>query len=528
VRGSVRGGVRGAVRSSAEQALSALHEAAGQARFGVVLREVGRVLTVGDGIATVSGLTNAMVDELLVFASGVKGYAFNLDEAEIGCVLLGPEQGIQAGELVQGSGEILRIPVGEGFLGRTVNALGEPIDGRGPVHARDSWPVERDAPGIVDRQPVRQPLETGIKSIDATIPIGRGQRELILGDRRLGKTTIAVDTILNQRGKGVLCFYVSIGQKSSTTAKVVELLRARGALDYTCVIVGGADDPPGMQFVAPYAGCTLAEYFMERGRDTLVIYDDLSKHADVYREISLLLRRPPGREAYPGDIFYIHSRLLERAAKLEDRLGGGSQTALPIIETREQNISAYIPTNLISITDGQIYLSPDLFNQGHRPAVDVGRSVSRIGGATQVAAMRQLGGPVRLRYSQFVELEIFTKFGARVERSTREAIERGRRIKEVLKQPPHSPWPMEEQVLVFFAAHEGLLDPVPTERVAAFEDFLREKAPERLGSQLARIAAGSPLDDQAREELRREISDLVQEFIKASGKEPPAGPGKAA
>lgn len=501
------------IRQGTERALAALSRAARKTEFGVAREEVGRVMSVGDGIATVSGLSGALADELVAFEGSVMGYVFNLDEAEIGCILLGPEAAIQAGAQVRRTGEIIRVPVGEELIGRVVNGLGQPVDGRGPLGARHFFPIERDAPAIVDRQPVREPLETGLKSIDATIPIGRGQRELILGDRRLGKTTIAIDTILNQRDKDVICIYVSIGQKNATTAKVIDLLREAGALDYTCVVVGAADDPPGMQFVAPYAGCSMAEYFMERGRDTLIVYDDLTKHADVYRELSLLLRRPPGREAYPGDIFYIHSRLLERSAKLADRLGGGSQTALPIIETKAQNIAAYIPTNLISITDGQIYLSPDLFNQGHRPAVDVGRSVSRIGGKTQVAAMQRLGGPIRLQYTQFLELEIFTKFGARVERSTREAIERGRRIKEVFKQPPHVLWPMADQVLIFFAADEGLLDAVPVERVAEFEGRLRDFARDKLSRLRARIAAGRPLEEADREELRRSLSGLAQEFL---------------
>ncbi len=497
----------------AEQALEAVRAAAQGARFGVVRQEVGRVVAVGGGIAAVSGLSETLLDEIVAFEGGVLGYAFNLDEDEIGCVLLGPETGIAAGARVRRTGEAVRVPVGEALLGRVVNGLGQPIDGRGPLRAADHYPVERDAPAIVDRQPVRRPLETGIKSIDSAIPVGRGQRELILGDRRSGKTTIAIDAILNQRGRDVLCFYVSIGQKASTTAKVIDLLRERAALDYTCVVVGAADDPPGLQFVAPYAGCSMSEYFMERGRDTLIVYDDLTKHADIYRELSLLLRRPPGREAYPGDIFYIHSRLLERSARLHDRLGGGSQTALPIIETRAQNIAAYIPTNLISITDGQIYLSPDLFNQGHRPAVDVGRSVSRIGGSTQLAAMRQLGGPVKLAYSQFLELEIFTKFGARVERRTQEAIERGRRIKEVLKQPPHSPWTMGEQVLIFFALQEGLLDRVPVPRVAAYQEALRRFAAAELGPSLGQIEAGRPLEGELREGLRRRLGEFTAAFL---------------
>jgi len=505
------------IREGAERALEVLGEAARRTELGVVREEVGRVLSVGDGVATVSGLSDALLDEVVVFESGVEGYCANLNETEIGCNLLGSEETISAGHRVHRTGKVIQVPVGEEVLGRVLNGLGEPVDGGPPPRARTYYPIEREAPAITQRQPVREPLETGIKAIDATIPIGRGQRELILGDRRLGKTTIAIDTILNQRGKDVLCFYVSIGQKSATTAKVVDLLRQQGALEYTCVVVGAADDPPGLQFIAPYAGCSMAEYFMERGRDALIVFDDLSKHADIYRELSLLLRRPPGREAFPGDIFYIHSRLLERSAKLSEDRGAGSLTALPIIETQAQNIAAYIPTNLISITDGQLYLSPDLFNQGHRPAVDVGRSVSRIGGETQVPAMRQLGGPVKLQYSQFLELEIFTKFGARVEKTTREAIERGRRIKEVLKQPPHDPWSMGEQVAIFFAARTGLLDPVPVGQVAPFEAGLRDHLRTSAAPLLDALGQGGAFGDKEKDDLRRRIEGYRAQFLAAQG-----------
>lgn len=506
----------GSLRQKAEEALAALSKAAGSLRPGVVHQEVGRVLSIGAGVAAVSGLSGALLDEVVVFESGVEGYCADLGREAMGVILLGPEERVAAGERVRRTGEPIRVPVGETLLGRVVNAIGEPIDGGVPLEPEGHLAIEREAPRIVDRQPVREPLQTGLKSIDTAIPIGRGQRELILGDRRLGKTTIAVDTILNQRGKDVVCFYVSIGQKSATTAKLIEVLRQRGAMDYTCVVVGAGGEAPGLQFVAPYAGCAMSEWFMERGRDTLIVYDDLSKHADIYRELSLLLRRPPGREAFPGDIFYIHSRLLERSAKLSDRLGGGSQTALPIVETQAQNIAAYIPTNLISITDGQIYLSPDLFNQGHRPAVDVGRSVSRVGGETQLPAMRALGGPVRLEYSQYLELEVFTKFGARVEKTTQEAIRRGRRIKEALKQPPHDPWAPGEQVAVFFAAHDGLLDDIPADAVGQFQERLRERLRERAGELMAGFASGRPLGEAEKAELRRLTQGLKAEFPAAA------------
>ncbi|MFH0809155.1 MAG: F0F1 ATP synthase subunit alpha [Pseudomonadota bacterium] len=505
------------ILEGARRAARVLSEVARATRFGVARQEMGRVLGVGDGIASVSGLSDASLGELLEFLQGrggrTLGYAFNLDASEVGCILLGSEEAVRAGDRVLPTGRGVMVPVGFTLLGRVVNALGEPIDGGPPLRAEAFRPVEREAPAIVERQPVRRPLETAIKVIDVAIPIGRGQRELILGDRRLGKTTIAVDTILNQRDRNMPCFYVSIGQKNAATAKIIDLLRRRGALKYTCVVVGAADDPPGLQFLAPYAGCAMAEYLMEQGQDTLIVYDDLSKHADTYRALSLLLRRPPGREAYPGDIFYVHSRLLERSAKLAEALGGGSQTALPIVETQAQNLAAYIPTNLISITDGQIYLSPELFNQGQRPAVDVGRSVSRIGGATQVAAMRGLGGLVRLEYSQFKELETFSKFGARVEKTTRERIERGRRLSEALKQPPHEAWPVEEQVVLFLALHEGLLNAVPEAEVGAFAERLRLHAREHLAPLLRAIAADRELAPAEVEDLRRETAGLVSEFF---------------
>jgi F-type H+-transporting ATPase subunit alpha len=414
---------------------------------------------------------------------------------------------------VRSTGDVLKVPVGKGVIGRVMTPLGDPLDGKGPIPVERYEPIERDAAQIIDRQGVTQPLETGIKSIDVMIPIGRGQRELILGDRRVGKTAIAIDTILNQKNKSVFCFYVSIGQKSSSTAHLIETLRERDALEYTTIVVAGADDPPGLQYIAPYAACSMAEYFMERGEHALIIYDDLTKHANVYRELSLLLRRPPGREAYPGDIFYIHSRLLERSARLRDQKGGGTLTALPIIETQAQNISAYIPTNLISITDGQIYLDPVLFNQGLKPAVDIGKSVSRVGGKTQIPAMKELGGRLKLDYSQFLELEIFTQFGAKVEESTLKAIEKGRRIKEVLKQPRYKPLSLSEQVVIMFAASRNLLAELRLEDIHSFERMLREKARTGIPEILNKIESGNSLTDADKEMMEKTVLECIARFI---------------
>jgi F-type H+-transporting ATPase subunit alpha len=435
-------------------------------------RRVGVVESVGDGIAIVSGLHEAMVDELLLFATGVLGLALSLDEATLGCVLLGSEKGIEAGDLVQSTGRVIEVPVGEPLAGRVVNALGQPIDGRGPIDTDRSRRIENDAPQVLDRIPVQEPLQTGIKAIDAVIPLGRGQRELIIGDRQIGKTTIAVDAVLNQQRTNVRCFYVCIGQKMSTVAQIVDTFAEYGAMDYTTVVVAGAEEPPVMLYLAPYTGCAMAEQVMCDGGHALVIYDDLTKHAIAYRELSLLLRRPPGREAYPGDIFYLHSRLLERSAKLNDQLGGGSMTALPIVETKAGNLAAYIPTNLISITDGQIYLSPTLFQQDIKPAIDVGLSVSRVGGAAQNRAMRAVSRHLKLDIAQYLELQIFARFGTELDSETRRQLARGQHVREVLRQPQHQPMPVSHQVVILYAAGQGYLDDLSIDQVLDFEHYL--------------------------------------------------------
>jgi F-type H+-transporting ATPase subunit alpha len=437
-------------------------------------RTVGRVAEVGDGIARVSGLPDAAVNELLEFEDGSVGLALNLDEESIGAVVLGDVDKIEEGQTVKATGRILSIPVGDGILGRVVNALGEPIDGKGELTGTQLRRMEIQAPGIMGRQPVHEPLQTGIKSIDAMTPIGRGQRELIIGDRKTGKTTIAVDTILNQKGLGVKCIYVAIGQKSSTVAQTVDTLRANGALDYTVVVVAPAADPAPFKYLAPYAGCAIGQHWMDNGEHALVVYDDLSKQAEAYRQISLLLRRPPGREAYPGDVFYLHSRLLERAAKLSDANGAGSLTALPIIETKAGDVSAFIPTNVISITDGQVYLQDNLFKSGVRPAVDVGISVSRVGSAAQIKSMKAVAGTLKGDLAQFRELEAFATFGSELDAVSKAQLERGYRLVELLKQPLNSPMPVEEQVLSIFAGTKGYLDDLPVVDVGRFEQELIE------------------------------------------------------
>jgi F-type H+-transporting ATPase subunit alpha len=434
--------------------------------------QVGRVKEVGDGIATVVGLPGAAVNELLEFESGTLGLALNLDEESIGAVVLGEASDVAEGEAVKATGRILSVPVGDGLLGRVVNAIGEPVDGSGPLTNVASRRMEIQAPGIMGRQPVHEPLQTGIKAIDSMTPIGRGQRELIIGDRKTGKTTIAIDTIINQRGLGVKCIYVAIGQKESTVANTVETLRQYGALEYTVVVVAGASDPSPFKYLAPYAGCAMGQHWMENGEHALAVYDDLSKQAEAYRQISLLLRRPPGREAYPGDVFYLHSRLLERAAKLNDERGAGSLTALPVIETKAGDISAYIPTNVISITDGQIYLQDDLFKSGVRPAFDTGQSVSRVGGAAQIKAMKKAVGTLKGDLSQFRELESFAAFGSELDKVSQAQLDRGYRLVELLKQPLNSPMPVEEQVVSLYAATNGYLDPVPVTEVRRFENEL--------------------------------------------------------
>ena len=437
-------------------------------------RTVGRIASVGDGIARVSGLPNAAVNELLEFEDGTLGLALNLDEESIGAVVLGDVEGVEEGQTVKATGRILSVPVGDGVLGRVVNGLGEPIDGKGPLVGVQVRRMEIQAPSIMGRQPVGEPMQTGIKAIDAMTPVGRGQRELIIGDRKTGKTTVAIDTILNQKGQGVKCIYVAIGQKGSTVAQTVETLRRYGAMDYTVVVNAPAADPAPFKYLAPYAGCAMGQYWMENGEHALVVYDDLSKQAEAYRQLSLLLRRPPGREAYPGDVFYLHSRLLERAAKLSDANGAGSLTALPIIETKAGDVSAYIPTNVISITDGQIYLQDDLFKSGVRPAVDVGISVSRVGGAAQIKAMKSVSGTLKLDLAQFRDLEAFATFGSELDAVSKAQLERGYHLVELLKQPLNSPMPVEEQVVSIYAGTNGFLDDVPVSDVRRFEDELLE------------------------------------------------------
>lgn len=448
--------------------------------------DVGTVINVGDGIARVHGLENAMQGELLEFANGVVGMALNLEESNVGVVILGPYTDIREGDQVKRTGRIMEVPVGEELLGRVVNPLGQPVDGKGPINTTQFRPIESPAPGVIDRKSVHEPMQTGLKAIDSMVPIGRGQRELIIGDRQTGKTAIAIDTIINQKGTGVKCIYVAVGQKQSTVANVVETLRRNGALDYTIVVTAGASEPSPLLYLAPYAGCSMGEYFMYKGEHVLVIYDDLSKQAAAYRELSLLLRRPPGREAYPGDVFYIHSRLLERAAKLSDKLGGGSLTALPFIETQASDVSAYIPTNVISITDGQIFLESDLFYSGQRPAVNVGISVSRVGGAAQIKAMKKVAGTLRLDLAAYRELQAFSQFGSDLDKSTVSRLNRGARTMEILKQGVNQPMPVEKQVVSIYSAVKGHLDDIAIEDILRFEHefhaFLDSSRPEVLAS----------------------------------------------
>lgn len=470
---------------------------------------VGTVLTVGDEIAHVFGLDDVMSGELLEFPNNVYGMALNLEEDNVGCVLLGDETLVKEGDIVKKTGRVVEVPVGEALLGRVVNPLGQPLDGKGVIKTESTRPIESTAPGIVDRQPVDTPLQTGIKAIDSMIPIGRGQRELIIGDRQTGKTAIAIDTIINQKGQDVICIYVAIGQKASTVAEIAERLAQHNALDYTIIVSATASQPASLQYIAPYAGCAIGEYFMyEQNRDVLVIYDDLSKHAVAYRSLSLLLRRPPGREAYPGDVFYLHSRLLERAARLSDEIGGGSLTALPIIETQAGDISAYIPTNVISITDGQIYLEGELFFAGIRPAVNVGISVSRVGGAAQTKAMKKVAGTLRLDLSQYRELEAFAQFGSDLDQATQRRLNRGERIVEVLKQPQYSPMNVEDQVLIIYTATRGHLDDIPVDNIARFEKeflaYIHANYPE-LGEEIRSEANLS-------EECEEKLVQVIREF----------------
>ena len=474
--------------------------------------ETGVVILVGDGISKVSGLDKCMAGELVEFPNGAYGMAQNLEEDSVSVVILGNDEGIKEGDTVKRTGKVVSVPVGKSLLGRVVNALGEPIDGKGPITAEAYRPIESPAPGIIDREPVNKPLQTGIKAIDSMIPIGRGQRELIIGDRQTGKTTIATDTILNQKGKDVICIYVAIGQKRSTVAQIVNNLTAEGGMDYTIVVSATASELAPMQYIAPYAGCTMGEHFMHQGKDVLVIYDDLSKHAVAYRAISLLIRRPPGREAYPGDVFYLHSRLLERAAHMSQEKGGGSLTALPIIETQAGDVSAYIPTNVISITDGQIFLESELFNSGVMPAVNPGISVSRVGGAAQIKAMKKVSGSLKLVYSQYRELQSFAQFGSDLDADTKARLALGERIVAVLKQKNNAPVEVAQQVCILYAATNGYLDSIAVSQVPEFEVRLQEHMENRYPQVLEAIRGTGKLEPETEQSLKQALSELVARF----------------
>jgi F-type H+-transporting ATPase subunit alpha len=480
---------------------------------GVTVSEVGSVISVGDGVARIHGLEKVMAGELLDLPHEIAGLALNLEEDQVSAVLLGDCSKIREGDVVKRTRRIISVPVGEALVGRVVDALGRPTDGKGAIITEEFNPIERLAPGVVDRLPVREPLQTGLKAIDAMIPIGRGQRELIIGDRQTGKTAIALDTMLNQKGGDVICIYVAIGQKRSTIAQVIKTLEEHDAMKYTIVVEAGSSDPAPMQYIAPYAGCAMGEYFRDRGRHALCIYDDLSKHAVSYREISLLLRRPPGREAYPGDVFYLHSRLLERAAKLNKEKGGGSLTALPIIETQAGDVSAYIPTNVISITDGQIYLDADLFNTGIRPAVDVGLSVSRVGGNAQIKAMKQTAGTLRLELAQYRELAAFAQFGSDLDKTTQAQLNRGRRLTEVLKQNQYRPLPVEKQIATIFAGTGGYLDDLAVEDCLAFEAALHEFMDNSYPAVGRALVEKKQIDDALRADLRKMLDEFKAKFM---------------
>ncbi len=476
------------------------------------VKEVGTVLSVGDGIARIFGLDDAMVGELVAFDHGVSGIVLNLEEGDVGIAVMGEDRGIREGDLVKRTGRIAEVPVGEALLGRVVDALGTPIDGKGPIAAKENRKIEIKAPGIVSRRSVHEPLQTGIKAIDGMIPIGRGQRELIIGDRQTGKTAVALDTIINQKGKDVYCFYVAIGQKQSTVAQVVDKLSRHGAMAYTTVIAANASDPAALQFISPYTGCTMAEYFRDSGRHALIVYDDLSKQAVAYRQLSLLLRRPPGREAYPGDVFYLHSRLLERASKLSDDRGGGSLTALPIIETQAGDVSAYIPTNVISITDGQIYLETDLFYSGVRPAVNVGLSVSRVGGSAQIKAMKQVAGTLRLELAQYRELAAFAQFGSDLDKATQAQLGRGARLVELLKQAQYVPMPVEEQVVTIYAGTQGYVDAYPATAVVRYAEEMLAFMRGKYKTLLQDIVTKKTLDDALKQALTQALNEFKVQF----------------
>ena len=479
----------------------------------VSVAEIGTIMSLGDGIARVHGLEKVMAGEMVEFPHGVTGIAMNLEEDQVGVVLLGEYNKIREGDDVKRTGKIMSVPVGDALIGRVVDALGRPIDGNGPIITQHTIAIERGAPGVIDRQPVKQPVQTGIKAIDAMIPIGRGQRELIIGDRQTGKTAICIDAIINQKGGDMVCIYVAIGQKRSTVAQVVKTLEEQGAMAYTIVVSASASDPTPMQYIAPYAGCAIGEFFRDSGRHALVIYDDLSKHAAAYREISLLLRRPPGREAYPGDVFFLHSRLLERAAKLADGLGGGSLTALPIIETQAGDVSAYIPTNVISITDGQIYLEADLFNSNVRPAINVGLSVSRVGGNAQIKAMRSVAGTLRLDLAQYRSLAAFAQFGSDLDKSSQAQLSRGERMVEILKQKQYSPVPVEKQIAIIFAGGQGMLDDLPVSALKQFEQDLYKFLDNSKAGVLQMIREKKVLDETVKGDLTAAIKEFKERFV---------------
>ena len=482
-----------------------------QAKIETEVEKVGQVVKIADGVATLSGLTDVMSGELIEFPNQVFGVALNLEEDSIGAMILGDYLQIKEGDTVRSSGKILEVPVGEKLIGRVVNTLGEPIDGKGEIKTDKFYPVEKIAPGVITRKSVNSPLQTGIKAIDSMIPIGCGQRELIIGDRQTGKTAIAIDTIINQKGKDVICIYVAIGQKESKVARIVSKLEEAGAMEHTIIVLAGASDPAAMSYIAPYTGCAMGEYFMDQGKDALIIYDDLSKHAWAYRQVSLILRRPPGREAYPGDIFYLHSRLLERAAKLDQKYGGGSLTALPIIETQAGDVSAYIPTNVISITDGQIFLETDLFYQGIRPAVNPGISVSRVGSSAQTKAMKKVAGKLRLELAQFRELAAFAQFSSDLDKETKQRIERGKRLTEVLKQGQYVPMSTEKQVAIIFATVNGFLDDVEIEKVKDFEKGLLEYIKEKYQDVLDGIREDGDISDE--EKLKEIVGEFKEKFV---------------
>ena len=485
----------------------------GDYSLDVDVAEVGTVVSVGDGIARLHGIEGAMATEMLEFPNGIFGIALNLEEDGVGSVLLGESTAIKEGDTVKRTGRVMSVPVGDAMLGRVVNALGQPIDGKGPITAEKQSPIERIAPGVVDRQPVTEPFQTGLKAIDTMVPIGRGQRELIIGDRQTGKTAVALDAIINQKGLDVICIYNAIGQKQSTIAQVVRTLENEGAMEYTIVVAAAASDPAPFLYISPYSACTIGEHFRDTGRHAVCVYDDLSKHAQAYREISLLLRRPPGREAFPGDVFYLHSRLLERAAKLNDEQGSGSLTALPVIETQAGDLSAYIPTNVISITDGQIFLESDLFHQGIRPAINVGNSVSRVGGNAQVKAMRQVAGTLRLDLADFRELQAFAQFGSDVDKTTQQQLSRGSRLVELLKQPQYRPLAVERQIILVFAGTKGFLDGVSEAKVANYEKGLYEFMDTRYSTVVSRIASEKKLDEQLTADLEKAVKEFTEQFV---------------